>query len=128
MVAQTMRRAYLPLLLLTSGVCLWSVLSGKYLAALPYGSGTYDTCTYDTCNISLLTSGTVTLNVTPTASGVNTTAKDEATVSTDASTGYTLTFRDVDTVTDLENGAETIPTSGGTPASPVTLALNTWGY
>ncbi|HTE22464.1 MAG TPA: hypothetical protein VK674_05495 [Candidatus Limnocylindria bacterium] len=98
------------------------------LSALPYGSGAYDTCTYDTCGISVLTSGTVTLAVTPTSGGVNTTAEDEVIVETDASTGYTLTFLDSDTDTALTSGANTVTASGGTQASPVTLALNTWGY
>lgn len=103
-------------------------VSSELLGALPYGSGSYDTCTYDTCGISLSTSVTVTLNVTPTSGGVNTTAKDDVVVSTDASTGYTLTFSDTDTSTDLQNGANIIPVSGDTPASPATLPLNTWGY
>lgn len=102
--------------------------TGTILLALPYGSGTYDTCTYDTCGITLITSGTVNLAVTPTTSGVNTTAQDQATVSTDASTGYTLTFLDSDTNTSLVNGANSIAASSGTQASPITLALNTWGY
>lgn len=112
---------------------LWGPLvlfmgTGAVTFALPYGSGTYGTCTYNTCDITLMTSGTVNLPVTPTSNGVNTTAKDEAIVSTGASTGYTLTFLGSDTSTDLVSGANTISASGNTPASPSTLAINTWGY
>jgi hypothetical protein len=49
-------------------------------------------------------------------------------VSTDATTGYTLTFLDSDTNTSLVSGGNSIAASSGTPASPITLALNTWGY
>jgi hypothetical protein len=117
-------------LLILWGVPLFflEIAVGATLSALPYGSGTYGTCTYDTCAISVLSSGTVNLAVTPTSSGVNTTAKDDVTVSTDASTGYTLTFLDSDTDTTLVNGGNSIAASSGTQAGPITLALNTWGY
>jgi len=111
-----------PLLLLTMSV------TGTFLSALPYGSGAYDTCTFDTCGISLLTSGTVNLTATPTTGSVNSTAEDEVTVGTDATTGYALTFLDSDTDTTLANGANTLGASSGTQASPITLAVNTWGY
>lgn len=112
---------------------LWSVplfflAFGTFISALPYGSGDYGACTYDTCGITLTTDGTVTLPVTPTTSGVNTTVSDTAEVSTDATTGYTLTLSDSDTDTDLISGVSTIAAASGTQASPATLALNTWGY
>src|SRR5690606_27568371 len=76
---------------------LWLVPIGLVLVggaavttALPYGAGTYGTCTYGTCSISISTSGTVNLPVTPTTTGINTTAKDDVTVETGSSTGYTL--------------------------------------
>lgn len=109
-------------------VLLAALASGRFLTALPYGAGTYDTCSYDTCGIGLITSSTVNLAATPTTSGVNSTAEDEVIVDTDASTGYTLTFLDSDTDTTLADGVSTLAASGGTQASPVTLALNTWGY
>lgn len=115
-------------LLAGSVLLLIASFGGSLAGALPYGAGAYNTCTYDTCIITVLTSGTVSLSVTPTLSGVNTTAKDDVSVSTDASTGYTLTFSDADTTTTLTSTGDNIPTSAGTQASPINLALNTWGY
>lgn len=96
--------------------------------ALPYGSGTYGTCQYGTCSLSLSTSGTVSISATPTVSGVYSTQSDSVQVGTHASTGYTLTMKDSDTNTDLVSGGDTVSRSAGTQASPIGLALNTWGY
>lgn len=104
-----------------------SIASGV-LEALPYGSGSYGTCSYSTCSITISTSGTIALSATPTASGVYTIASDTVTVGTDASTGYTLSMKDADTTTNLVSGPNTIAASSGTPASPVALTLNTWGW
>jgi hypothetical protein len=87
------------------------------IQALPYGAGTYGSCQYQSCSISVLSSGTVALNATPTVSGVYTFASDNVTVDTAASTGYTLTLKDSDTTTSLQNGADTITATSGTPAS-----------
>lgn len=116
------------LLLVGVPLLAFALYSVTILSALPYGAGTYGTCTYSTCGISITTSGTVSLPVTPSSSGVNTTAEDEVSVTTDASTGYTLTFLDSDTDTDLDSASDAITASSGTQASPVTLSLNTWGY
>jgi hypothetical protein len=97
-------------------------------SALPYGSGTYGSCQYDTCSISLSTSSTVSLPVTPTFAGVYTTQKDDVVVGTHASTGYTLTMKDSDTSTNLVSGGDSVPRSSGTQASPISLVVNTWGY
>jgi hypothetical protein len=110
------------------GLSVLAVTSGTLLSALPYGSGDYGTCTYDTCGINVLTSTTVNLPVTPTTGGVNSTAEDEVSVTTDATTGYTLTLLDFDTDTDLDSAGDSMAASIGTQASPITLALNTWGY
>lgn len=99
-----------------------------YLLALPYGSGTYGTCQYSSCDISVNSNGTVSLSITPTASGVYSTASDLITVTTGDSNGYTLTLNDGDTDTNLVNGSSTIGASSGTQASPVTRSMNTWGY
>lgn len=119
-----------PLLLASIAVCLMVLVAP--VRAIPYGSGDYGTCIYEgsatACSITITTSGTVSLSVTPTSSGVYTTASDNVTVGTNASTGYTLTLRDTDTSTNLTSGADTIAPSAGTQALPVVRALGTWGY
>jgi hypothetical protein len=78
--------------------------------------------------ISITTSNTVNLNVTPTLAGSATSASDTITVATNNASGYSLVLENVDNETDLENGASSIPAHTGTFASPSTLANNTWGY
>ena len=78
--------------------------------------------------ISISTSGTVNLAITPTASGSASSASDTVSVSTNNSLGYNLQLADSDATTNLVNGASTIAASSGTFASPATLANNTWGY
>lgn len=78
--------------------------------------------------ISITTSGTVNLNVTPTLSGSATSASDTVTVATNNTAGYNLTLEDVDADTDLVNGVNTIDAHTGTQGSPTTLGNNTWGY
>lgn len=79
-------------------------------------------------SISITTSGTVNLAITPTASGSATSASDTVTVSTNRTTGYNLKLADTDTNTNLVNGGNNIAASAGTFAAPATLANNTWGY
>jgi hypothetical protein len=98
------------------------------VAALPYGAGVYGACTYDTCGISLTDSGNVALSIIPTQSGVVTIASQTVTVTTGASTGYTLQLESSNAQTGLVGGSQTIPASSATQASPQVLALNTWGY
>ena len=78
--------------------------------------------------ISMTTSGTVTLNITPTTAGSQSSASDTVTVATNNATGYVLTLSDADTVTNLAKGSDTITAHTGTQASPSALANNTWGY
>ena len=79
--------------------------------------------------ISLLTSnGTVNVNVLPDGSGRQTIASDTVTVSTNSSSGYTLTLADTDATTTLVSGGNSISTSAGTQAVPIVQAVNTWGY
>ncbi len=78
--------------------------------------------------ISISSSGTVTLNVTPVSGGSQTSASDTITVSTNNASGYNLTLADSDANTDLVNGGNDIPAHAGTQASPSALANNTWGY
>lgn len=79
--------------------------------------------------ISLFTtSGTVNLNVTPTAAGAQTTASDTVTISTNDSAGYTLKLSGTTTNTNLVSGANNIAATTGTPAAPIALTSGTWGY
>lgn len=74
------------------------------------------------------TSGTVTLNATPTAGGVQTTASDTVTISTNNSAGYSLSLAETTASSSLTSGGNTIPATTGTQASPVALTANRWGY
>lgn len=79
--------------------------------------------------ISLLTtSGTVNVNVLPTGSGAQTISSDTVTVSTNDSAGYTLQLAETGASSNLVSGANTIPGSAGTQATPLAMAANTWGY
>lgn len=79
--------------------------------------------------ISLLSSsGTVNLDATPTASGVQTIASDTVTVSSNNAAGYDLKLGETAVATALISGSNTIPATAGTVASPQVLAVNTWGF
>lgn len=78
--------------------------------------------------ISITTSGSVALNVTPVSGGAQTSASDTVSVSTNNSAGYTLTLADSNADTDLDNGGNSIAAHAGTQASPTALANNRWGY
>lgn len=79
--------------------------------------------------ISITTSGTVNLNVTPTLAGAATSSSDTVTVATNNSAGYVLALEDVDADTDLDDGASnSIAAHAGTIGTPTTLANNSWGY
>ncbi|RWZ78192.1 MAG: hypothetical protein EOT05_00260 [Candidatus Microsaccharimonas sossegonensis] len=79
--------------------------------------------------ISVFTSsGTVAVNVTPTAGGVQTIANDIITVSTNNSAGYTLKINETAGSTALVSGGNSIPATSGTFASPIVQTVNTWGY
>jgi len=93
-----------------------------------YGEGDYGACTYNTCGISLTSSAAVSLDITPGASTTCTTQKDTVTVTTDASTGYTLSMKNATTTSGLINGGSSIAATTGSQASPIALTANTWGY
>ena len=78
--------------------------------------------------ISITTSGTVTLNITPVSGGAQTSASDTVTVSTNNATGYNLKIKDSDATLTLTNGANTIAASSNTFATGGVLANNTWGW
>jgi hypothetical protein len=92
-----------------------------------YGDGNYGYCDYGSCALTLSSSGTVSVNATP--SGTSCTVQsDSVGVTTDDPAGYTVQIASSTTATSLVSGTHTIAASSGTPASPVTLAANTWGY
>lgn len=74
------------------------------------------------------TSGTVNINASPTAAGVQTIASDTATVSTNAPAGYTLQLAQSSAQSSLISGADFIPTSTGTRVGPIAMTPNSWGY
>ncbi|RWZ78127.1 MAG: hypothetical protein EOT04_02775 [Candidatus Chaera renei] len=78
--------------------------------------------------ISMTTSTTVNLAITPTSAGAMTSASDTVSVTTNNSTGYALSLADADATTSLVNGANTIAAHTGTQATPTALATNSWGY
>lgn len=78
--------------------------------------------------ISITTSGTVNLNVTPVTGGAQTSAADTVTVATNNSAGYNLTLANSDATTTLASGGNTIAAHAGTQAAATVLANNTWGY
>ena len=118
--------------LLIAAILALSLLGlSQTVSGLNYGDGTYGTCTYGTCGITISSSGTVTLNVTPqTGSTVCTVDKDDISVTTGASVGYTMTLSStaagVTMPGDVNGGTiNAVGTSYGTPG---VLATNTWGY
>lgn len=107
-----------------------AVIFSVSASAQNYGAGDYGSCYYGNCSLSLTTSGSVAIDVLPTASGACTVTGGSVSVSTAASTGYTLQLSSVDTGTALQgsvNGGQ-IVASSGTVASPQTLQVNRWGF
>lgn len=79
--------------------------------------------------ISVFTSsGTVAIDATPTAAGVQTINKDIITVSTNNSAGYVLKLNETTAASALTSGGNSIPAVSGTLAAPVVQTANTWGY
>ncbi len=108
-------------------VITWALLAHP-AAGMNYSAGTYGTCQYGSCGISLTTSGSLSADVTPAAGSTKCTVNNDiVTVTTDSSTGYTVTLTDTDTTNTLV-GPTTIAASSATPASPAVLTANTWGY
>lgn len=102
------------------------------LLAIPLNAKAADTTVTVDVNggITLFTtSGTVTLGaITPDSTGKQSTNKDDVTVTTNDNDGYTLTLKDGDTTYTLASGGDSFAASSGTPASPITLINNTWGW
>lgn len=78
--------------------------------------------------ISISSSTTVAVSLTPTAGGVVSSNSDTVTVSTNKNNGYNLTLANSDANTYLDSGTDTITAHTGTFASPTALGANTWGY
>jgi hypothetical protein len=78
--------------------------------------------------ISLSTSGTVNVNVTPAGAGVQTIANDTVTVSTNDTAGYTLQLGETGAGTTLLSGSNTIAADSGTQTTPTAETAGTWGY
>lgn len=99
-------------------------------SAVPYGTGEYGSCQYSSCSISLSSTTTVAVDITPTGTSTRcTTASDTVTVTTGSSTGYTLQLNDADSTNTMTRpGGGSIAATTGTPMSPVTLSTNQWGY
>lgn len=97
-------------------------------SAINYGNGAYGACQYGSCSITIGSSSTVSVNVTPAASGSCTIQKDIVTVQTDNSAGYTLTVANSSTNTSLVNGGNSIAASASNQTSPAALTTNKWGY
>lgn len=79
-------------------------------------------------SISITSSGTVNVSVTPVSGGSQSSASDTISVSTNNASGYELTMEDDDADTDLVNGGNTIDAHTGTHGTPTVLANNSWGY
>lgn len=78
--------------------------------------------------ISITSSGTVNLAITPTASGSASSASDTVAVSTNDTNGYTLQLASSTSQVTLLKGSDSIAASSGSQTTPVSLANNTWGY
>lgn len=108
---------------------LFVILALTPVLATPYGYGTYGSCAYQVCSISVTTSGSIDLELVPDSSGVHTIEGDEVEVTTNSSEGYTLQLESASaTETGLVGDDDTIAATSGTPASPVALTGNQWGY
>ncbi len=107
-------------------------LASSGVAALPsgtYGSGAYGACDYGmVCSVTLTTSSSISVNVTPAVSSKCSISSDSVSVLTDDSNGYTLTLANASTNTALVSGAHSIAATSGTFASPVALSGASWGY
>jgi hypothetical protein len=98
-------------------------------AAFTYGTGPYGVCLYGSCQeIAIISNGSVSLNVDPTAAGACTIQSDTVSVFTQDSSGIILTLNNSSTSTSLSNGSSTINSTTATQASPAALAVNSWGY
>lgn len=78
--------------------------------------------------ISMTGGSTVNLALNPGASAVLSSASDAITVSTNSTSGYTLTLADADANLNLVSGANSIAPTSGTFAAPKAMDTNRWGF
>ncbi len=79
--------------------------------------------------ISLFTtSGSVSLNLVPSAAGTQTIASDTVTISTNDAAGYTLQLAEATASSAMTSGGNSIPAGSGSKTTPAALSPNTWGY
>jgi hypothetical protein len=92
-----------------------------------YGSGSYGGCAYGSCTITLSGGSTANVGVLPSGSGKCTVQNNVISVLTDSPGGYSLTMT-TSTTNNALTGPSSITATSGTTGSPITLAMNTWGY
>lgn len=78
--------------------------------------------------ISISSSSSVAISLTPTPGGVVSSASDTVTVNTNNTLGYNLTLSNADATSNLTSGSNTITAISGTQASPTALTAGKWGY
>jgi hypothetical protein len=112
------------------GLILVLLIPAAALAANgAYSDGAYSACSYNSCGVTVTSNGTISDNVVPGSGTTCTTQSDSVAVTTDSSTGYTLSVNDAATSSSLQGSSTpTIPTSGGTSSAPSALTANTWGF
>jgi hypothetical protein len=109
-------------------IITWALLAHTAVG-MNYSAGTFGSCQYGSCGITLVTSGSISADVTPVGGSTKcTVSNDVVTVTTNASTGYTITLTDTDTANTLDTTGASIAASTATPASPAVLSANKWGY
>ncbi len=109
-----------------AGVSLLSI-AGMVVAPAAFAvTGTTTVNANISAVISIATSGTVNIAITPVSGGSATSASDTVTVTTNNSTGYNLKINGATTT--LVNGVNTIAANAGTIAAPAAITNNTWGF
>jgi hypothetical protein len=78
--------------------------------------------------ISVSSTPTVAISVTPTAGGAEATADDTVTVDSNDADGYNLTLENDATLTMAGSAGGTLAKTSGTYGTPAALGTNSWGY
>lgn len=121
-------RRFFSSVLATIVVLVTLLLSISYAAALQDTGSTIISSQVSEV-ISVSTSGTVNINVTPAIGGAQTISNDSVTVATNDTAGYVLELNETSSsATTLTSGGNNIPASSGTQSSPIAMSANTWGY
>jgi hypothetical protein len=108
-------------------LCL-SLIVSTAVNASPYGAGIYnaDVPYGGQTQLTISTSGNVSLTLTPSDSGTLASASGTVTVISTDVVGYRLYARSLTSTSMTETGGAIIPASAN--GSPAALAVNTWGY